>query len=632
MKKYIYSFIAIVSLCAISCSKELPAEKNNGNDDPVTDAQCVINASVSDMTKLTLSGLNFSWDAGDKLLVRLANTNDGIFDDAHGSEKFTASTSGSSTVFTGSFQYYDISEATAPENTYCYFATDGRWASAKSPFYYKTVPTAQTGLLSDIKDNILLYGAAAKANISLVKDSNEVPVGYSFDLQLHPFFTVLKINVPASLNLTELVVKSESAIAGTYGIKPMGRTYGTWLPGNPDSKNDGFLDRGSGITSNEYEITVSRGGAVISGDVYIVVIPDAFDSDKKEYYCNTDKLTFVLTDANGGSTTFTNYLNGKIYCKSLKDLGTMPSSFTPSIEAGALCLLDDTSLKVGVANASASCTYYYETATSKSALAIPTTSSAQFDPAEGFAISSANSYDAVYVNVLAKSNDAAYSSKYLTGVVRNWNFRSGTPVAEALTDAFSASPTILLSYGDSNGNPQSGATYTTSDGILLFRQSANTDPANLTVTENYIKYRTHRIWPIVTVSRNADVWYYVKTANDVKCSSNIILNKWTNSAAKDVDGNNCTCAILSGSSSPVEKAFVFHLGDLSSGDRLGLRGDQSLGNRIYNIALLEIGEDVGIKTNAAPSAVRLISSNRNAAFALDEEAVADAVAVGARYY
>ena len=79
-------------------------------------------------------------------------------------------------------------------------------------------------------------------------------------------------------------------------------------------------------------------------------------------------------------------------------------------------------------------------------------------------------------------------------------------------------------------------------------------------------------------------------------------------------------------------AFVFHLGDLSSGDLLGLRGDQSSGNRVYNIALLEIGEDVGIKTNAAPSAVRLISSNRNAAIALDEEAVADAVAAGARYY
>lgn len=625
MKKYIYSFIAIVSLCAISCSKELPAEKNNGNDNPVVDAQCVINASVSDMTKLTLSGLNFSWDAGDKLLVRLANTNDGIFGDVYGSEKFTASSSGSSTVFTGSFQYYDISGSTAPENTYCYFATDGRWASAKSPFYYKTVPTSQTGLLSDIKDNILLYGAAATANISLVKDSNEVPVGYSFDLHLHPFFSVLKVNVPASLNLTELVVKSESAIAGTYGIKPMGRTYGTWVPGNPDSKNDGFLDRGSGITSNEYEITVSRGGAVISGDVYIVVIPDAFDSDKKEYYCNTDKLTFVLTDANGGSTTFTNYLNGKIYCKSLKDLGTMPSSFTPSIEAGALCLLDDTSLKVGVANASASCTYYYETAASKSALAIPTTSSIQFDPAEGFAISSASSYDAVYVNVLAKSNDAAYSSKYLTGVVRNWNFKSGTPVAEAL--ALADANSVLTTYGSENVN--NGATYTTSDGITLYRQRAGS--LSLTTTDEYIKHASCYVWPIVTVDKSADVWYYVKTANDIRYGANIVYNRWGNTATTDVDGNTCSIAVAA-SSTVQELAFTFHLGDLSSGDRLGFRGDASKGNRIYNIALLEIGEDVGIKTNAAPSAVRLISSNRNAAIALDEEAVADAVAVGARYY
>ena len=614
----------------LSCSKELPAEReeDNGGNGGVQ-AQCIINASVEDISKLALSGLNFTWDAGDKLLVRLANTASTVFPgDVYGCEKFTASTSGASTVFTGKFEHYDISAATAPENTYCYYATDGRWLTSTSPFYYKTVPTTQTGLLADIKDNILLYGACGKGNITLVKDADEVPVGYSFDIKLHPFFTVLKINVPASLNLTELKLSSESAIAGTFGIKPMGRTYGTMQP----DVTDGFLDRGHSVTSNEYEITVSRGGETISGDVYIVVIPDAFDSEANEYYCDTDKLTFTLTDANGGTTTFTNYLNGKIYCKTLKDLGTMPSSFTPSIEAGALCLLDDTSLKVGVANASASCTYYYETATSKSALAIPTAASTQFDPATGFEITSTGSYDAVYVNVLAKSNDPAYSSRYLTGVVRNWNFKSGTPVAEALTDAFSASPTILLSYGVSNGNPQSGATYTTSDGILLYRQTANTDPANLTVTENYIKYRTHRIWPFVTVSGNADVWYYVKTANDVKCSSNIILNKWSNSAAKDVDGNNCTCAIASGSSSPEEMAFVFHLGDLSSGDLLGLRGDQSSGNRIYNIALLEIGEDVGIKTNAAPSAVRLISSNRNAAFALDEEAVADAVAVGARYY
>lgn len=629
MKKYIFPLIAIASLFTVSCSKELPAEKENGNGNQIDQLQCVINASVEDISKLALSGLNFTWDAGDKLLVRLANTASTVFPgDVYGCEKFTASTSGASTVFTGKFEHYDISAATAPENTYCYYATDGRWLTSNSPFYYKTVPTTQTGLLADIKDNILLYGACGKGNITLVKDADEVPVGYSFDIKLHPFFTVLKINVPASLNLSELKLSSESAIAGTFGIKPMGRTYGTMQP----DVTDGFLDRGHSVTSNEYEITVSRGGETISGDVYIVVIPDAFDSEANEYYCDTDKLTFTLTDANGGTTTFTNYLNGKIYCKTLKDLGTMPETFKASIDAGALCLLDDTTLKVGVENASASCTYYYETATSKSALAIPTTSSAQFDPAEGFAISSANSYDAVYVNVLAKSNDASYSSKYLTGVVRNWNFKSGTPVAEALTDAFSASPTILLSYGVSNGNPQSGATYTTSDGILLFRQTANTDPANLTVTENYIKYRTHRIWPFVTVSRNADVWYYVKTANDVKCSSNIILNKWTNSAAKDVDGNNCTCAIASGSSSPVEKAFSFHLGDLSSGDQLGLRGDASVGNRVYNIALLEIGEDVGVTSNAAPTSVKFRSDVPNPTLALDGAALAGAQSAGTRYY
>lgn len=626
MKKYIFPLVAIVSLFSVSCSKELPAEKENGNGNQTDQLQCVINASVEDISKLALSGLNFTWDAGDKLLVRLANTASTVFPgDVYGCEKFTASTSGASTVFTGKFEHYDISAATAPENTYCYYATDGRWLTSTSPFYYKTVPTTQTGLLADIKDNILLYGACGKGNITLVKDADEVPVGYSFDIKLHPFFTVLKINVPASLNLTELKLSSESAIAGTFGIKPMGRTYGTMQP----DVTDGFLDRGHSVTSNEYEITVSRGGETISGDVYIVVIPDAFDSEAKEYYCDTDKLTFTLTDANGGTTTFTNYLNGKIYCKTLKDLGTMPETFKASIDAGALCLLDDTTLKVGVENASASCTYYYETATSKSALAIPTTSSAQFDPAEGFAISSANSYDAVYVNVLAKSNDASYSSRYLTGVVRNWNFKSGTPVAEALTDAFSSSPTILLQYG--SGNVNNGSTYTTSDGITLFRQTANADAANLTVTSDYIKYRTHRVWPFVTVSSNSDVWYYVKTANDLSYGANILYNTWGNSATKDVNGNDCKIAVTKGTT--VEQmAYSFHLGNKSSGDRIGFRGDAGNGNIMYNIALLEIGEDVGVTSNAAPTSVKFRSDIPNPTLALDSDALAGAQSAGTRYY
>lgn len=626
MKKRILSLIAIASLFTLSCSKELPAEREQGGEDnPPVKAECIINASIDDITKLSLSGVNFSWDAGDKLRVRLANTKSGVYSDVYENEEFTASTPGASTVFTGSFLHNDISEATAPENTYCYFATDGRWGSSTSPFYYKTVPTSQTGLLADIKNNVLLYAGVAKSSITLVTDGSNTPVGYSFSVTLHPFFTVLKVTVPESLDLRELKLKSESAIAGTFGIKPMGRAYGTLQP----EQNDGFLDRGSSLTSKEYEITVSRGGEKISGDVYIVVIPDAYDSDEGEYYCNTDKLTFTLTDGNGSTTTFTNFLNGKVYCKRLKNLGSLPESFKTSIDAGALCLLNATSLKVAVENPSASCTYYYETATSRAALAIPSTSSTQFDPAAGFEISSSNSYDAVYVNILAKSNDPSYSSKYLTGVVRNWNFKSGTPVADALTDAFSANPTILLAYG--SGNVNSGATFTTSDGILLFRQSANADAANLTVTSDYIKFRSHRIWPFVTVDQDADVWYYVKTADDVNLGANVVYNRWSNTATTDVDGESCKISITAGS--PVQElAYTFHLGNLSSGDRLAFRGDAGAGNRIYNIALLEIGEDVGVTRKPAPTSVHFRSDKANPTLALDADAVSEAVGVGARYY
>ena len=540
MKKIFGFAAALAVVLAVSCNKDMNPSEGLAQEGKTV--KVTMNATAGDpLSKMVLSGKKFAWEVGDELKVRFANVktyNANLLYDC-----LTAQASGTGATFTGSLTTVQASK----NNMYVFYSTDGAFADSGSSIaastYAKTVPAQQTGLASDLKSYVVWSSWVTKTAQTYVYNdgaTSDVPDALDVDAEMIPNFSVLKFNVPQELGLTSISITADAKIAGELKVN---------AARVPSSTNDGKRTGHERIVRNssaeQYEtIIVSRGGSVISGDVYVVIAPDAFDDAAEAtntswelYYNTATKLTFEFTNEDG-SAQYEAKLAAPIQMGELKDLGTLPLNImTPKVEAGALRLTDSVTLTVGVSDSNPNCTYYYEIGASKAECPDPTTASTQFDPSEGFSPVVTGTSDRYFIKVLAHTEEEGYRDVVLTASLRNWRFKDGCPVDEILSKVESGEE--IPAVGDSK---------VTSDGLECYRNSLvdGDKPYYIGTYEansSRIAFNTARIQVNAAVEAYAsDVWvaYYVDRNTAIGFQKDVVEDKNSNGALddkEDVNGN-----------------------------------------------------------------------------------------------
>ena len=566
MKKIFKFAAALAVILPVSCNKEIATPEVAPEAKTV---KVVMNALADDpATKITLGGNHLKWEVGDELKCRFGNPTQ--FTDGTQWDVLTATNSGSGAQFTGDFKYFPgITNGTVNQHLYVISSTDGAFANKTSIQFLKTVSSEQTGKPGDLKDN-MIFSAWVTKTMMTCEDEETV----SFNAYMSPHFSVVKLNVPEVLGVKEISMEAESNIAGQIRVYPA-RTPGQ----NGGVGSNALVYRPEDDGAQSKTITVSDGGNILSGDVYFVVVPDAYDSSIEKasvnnYYCSTEKLkfTFVSDDA---TAEYEKILNSKIYCGELVDLGAVPATMMSSL---AIKSSSNTDMVMSVNAANSECTYYYEVAATEEKCADPTESSAQFDPATGFnlAMTKDTYMDKYFVKVLVKSSN---HSRILKASVRLWSFREGNNAGE-----------ILLKAKDGEALTEKGTEVEATNGLKLKRMSdySNND-IRFEQTSTRIAIVTARMALYMPLENTANVTMYFcvdqKTCIGTgKRSFNLYLN--------DARINSCngyeTKYTLNGADYEAggKLPISWQLGRLNAGDKVSVAGDGQ--HVLYNMALLEV--------------------------------------------
>lgn len=596
MKIRDYIIIASSLLLFCSCAKE-PEQKDEAG--VAGDGIYVrMTASTEDvLTRMNLVGTVFSWEKNDAVRLRWA---DPAYQNTTDCETLYASESGASAMFEGAFSTFK-----EDANLYAYYSTGGSFVSKTSVTYRAHIPSRQTGRLEDVADNVLFYSWIKKASITLAKTGNEI-TGMEFSSKLSPFFAIVKLNVPKTLGYTSLKMEAESAVAGHVQIQPQK----AW--GSMGSSGLAYRPTGTGLIQ-ETSVVVSDNGNVLGDDVYIVVLPDAYDAEKENYCCSSNTLRFTLAGPDG-EVSFEKPLNGKICNGSLKDLGTVPGSMVP-LKDVRLSLMDDNVLKVTVADTLENCEYHYEIGRTETDCLDPTTSSAGFYAKDGFEIPVENTCNSHFVKVLVRKTLPYISEVVAKGYVRNWTFGTDSPVA----DAVSRHATLFPNVGD---------TYHVG-GMDLYRTNATS--VAVTMNDDHLVMKTCYLAMNAQVQNDSHGWLYFRVNGNYSRGYKLYNDNATYGTVT-YNGRPVTASVEKDAEDPFgQKSFVWDLGEVKKGFQCGLRGDGT--HAYYAMALLETGDNVtGPVKESIDVALKVTDHEAAPRVVLDSSLLSKSIAQGARYH
>ena len=489
MKKIMNFAAALAVVLPVSCNKEMTMPQGDtlvGKNVKVT-----MNATIDDpATKLLLDNNLFKWEAGDQVNLRWANvyydeTLTASYDEAEGR-----------LVFEGTFvNGIPMSDASHAQNLYAYYAKDATYTGTNSISFVKDLPAVQTGKLEDLGDYVVYAAMIAKGGIDVTLDSNNVPTEIAFNADMRPYFSLLKINVPAELGLTSIVLSADSDLVGPLCINSSrivdaekSKSFGTGT-----DKLVNMAEEGRSQT-----ITISRGGEIISGDVYFVITPDEYNTEAKAYGNSAESLTFTFVSGEN-EYSHSSVLTEKLLMGQVKGTMNVPADINnPMVDAGNICLKDETDFTVTIDTPNAECTYYYEIAATAEDCKTPTTESAVLDPEVGFVPSLTGAYNEYYIKVLADyTGTGAYRDRILKAQMRYWKFNKDCPTASVYADA----ATNLANNGDQ---------VETTDGMLVRRRST----AELTYASNAGSIEFNNcVVPFMPVKNESSVSVYMRTSD-----------------------------------------------------------------------------------------------------------------------
>ena len=507
-----------------------------------------VTASADDALSQAVGSL---WKAGDELKMRLSGVE---YDDAGYISLQTAAGGTSEVTFTGVLPSYRDRD-----NAYMYFSPDGEFAGTG---YAKTISSVQSGLLEDAVDNTLYYSWARWDSMNRILEGNALK-SVAVQTQMAPMAAVLKINIPAQLQARNVRIKASSPITGTVIVNPQ-KGWG--------SVGETGMLYAQGVSD---EILIGDGN-VVSGDVFVVVMPDGFDA-VSDAYCNAAQTVTLSCDYYEGDYAKRYQLDDCMACGAITDLGVLPMP-APKIpvEGGKIRLMPDAVLTVGIADSNPDCEYYYELGASEETCAVPTVNSAKFDPATGFSPNITGSSDRYFIKVLAHPLDTDYKGVVMTASLRHWKFDKDCPTAAVYRDA----ATLLAT------NPSIAKT---TDGLIVRRRAG----AALTYTETAGQIEFNNcIVPFMPVEQQSDVYMYMLTSNKSNISSQRTINLFyiqnASTSVKrvsELNGNETLTTILR-QETAAKVSVVWNLGTLAEGYELAFAPDGK--STYFAQAILEV--------------------------------------------
>jgi len=576
---------AASALLVLLAACEKTSEKETGGSTllQLEDVHAVITADIAPAEGAS-SGLFFPMEAGDRLLLRVT---DKTYAGASEADVFTISETADKVSLEGDIQY------AADRDIVAGFFNSGGFSDAARPVYAGAIPASQSGKLEDIREIGLFQARVYRKDIGL-KDGQ-----CDFSVTLKPFFAVVKLTVPSSLAAQTLTAGAGSAQAGDYTL----------------DMQDYLLSR----SSKSDVITVSGGESDLGGqDIYLVLAPDSYDSMTGEYYCSATSLVWTFYDSEGRVDRYETVLDARLYCGTFTDLGEVPDyvSFDKPAVSGYLKLLEENTVRIGVADTALLSTFYYELGADEESCATPTAeSSPSFYACSGFEVPCTRSYDAWYVKVLVHSGSLYSGDIILKGYVRNWNFGNGTPVTDAIARAASLFPAVGDSY------------YV--DGMHL--QRTNKTALSYIQYDDCMQLRTCYLAMDAVVRNNADGWLYFKVNKRLARGYKLYNNNATYGTTT-FNGYAVTASVAKDASDPYGQVpVVWQLGEVTEGYMFGVRGDGI--HDYYNMAFLETGQSV--KAPEEPTtgvSVKFEDGSINPVMVIDSTAVAASISSGAKYY
>ena len=424
MKKSIV--LSLCALAAIACTKEFTPIDETACD--VVVAPATINASISNPTKLGVdNSLNLFWEEGDQIRCRMSGLTWGT--DQY--DLFTAVKEGDGLKFVCEGFHF-----TGLQNAFLFSSMEGTYDGTGSSIFKYPWPSDQSGFLEDLRYYSVMWGNVDKTKNPIIEESDKT---YTMSVNFTPMFCLLKFNVAEGLGVARIEVKGDSFLGGRLTIQ----SSRLGNPG-PSFGTGGFAFYSSADNATLFDtISINRDGDEISGDVYVSLCPNSYNSEYGEYENLTKNLTVIFYDEDDEILgQLTKALTTPIRNAQIKNLGNVTGfnfkepeapeagEFNPSITAVKSTADKNFMPKfIGYADSKyidEGAKFYYEIGADMDAVATPTTASAEI-PESGLPVDVASAYDIKYAKVLCTC--PGHDDIYIKAVIRHWLFGKGYTLA-----------------------------------------------------------------------------------------------------------------------------------------------------------------------------------------------------------
>ena len=329
MKKMKYILSAALTLfVAASCTKQYAEDVQVSEG---VDVKAVFEAVVEDEVSKALlqSDGSLQWEEGDQIGVyQYKNYATG----ANRDNSKNIFTSDGTCKFEGTIaNYMPLGEGGTQNRYYAvYPAANCKANGITTGKYTIEVPSVQTGLLSDFKKNTVYLGTIRESDETVSYDAEAKTLTFFKSFNMFCMTPVLKINVPAALGVTKIELSALNADGDEINIA--GRFS--------DVRSDAGTQPVAVTNQVATTITVENGGDVLSGDVYVVLAPNAnAGSDPHALFKSTAKtlmlnLSAVTEAGTAAAATLKLPLTGEVLAGTIKNLPALPSNVKWNLPTG----------------------------------------------------------------------------------------------------------------------------------------------------------------------------------------------------------------------------------------------------------------------------------------------------------
>lgn len=177
-----------------------------------------------------------------------------------------------------------------------------------------TIPSTQTGLLSDFKKYAVYFAYMSEYSTTVSYDAEESTLTFLQPFNMFCITPILKFSIPEGSNISKIVLTAKD---GENDVKISG-TITDFKPYQASTVGTG---------SAETQITIENSGSVLSGDVYVALAPDLEVAGEGHPQFKSSAKTIVLNleTPQGATATLQMPLTGEVLAGTIKTLPALPT-------------------------------------------------------------------------------------------------------------------------------------------------------------------------------------------------------------------------------------------------------------------------------------------------------------------